>query len=601
MTATEPYAPIGDYAFVGNTRTGALISRTGSIDWLCLPRFDSPSVFAAILDSARGGTLSVTPTAPFRVERRYLPETNVLETVFVTETGRVRLRDAMTLAVGEDRLRPEHELLREITGAEGEVTIELCYRPRPHYGRVSAAPIPRGPFGWRSELDGGALTLLSEIDLMPVADGESLSATTSVVAGDRAYLALVYDRDAPAVLPLLGDEAEHRLDRTADWWRAWAGRCAYEGPYRDAVVRSALVLKLLSYSPSGAIIAAPTTSLPEAVGGQANWDYRYCWLRDAAFTVRALYELGYQAEAGAFFGWLLHATRLTQPHLQVVYDVFGESHLPERVLNHLSGYRGSRPVRVGNAAWSQRQLDVYGEVVDAAWHHVTHGGRLDREQRRFLEGIAAVVSDEWRLPDHGIWEERGDARQYTHSKVMCWVAARRLRDLAERGLLDLDSSQLHRLADDIRDEIEGHGYSEQEQSYTRAFGDSHVDAGLLTLPLHDYASAADTRMAATLERIDRELGRGALIFRSSDGVVQTAEAAFGLAGFWRVECLARGGRVEEAHRAMEELLGYATDLGLFAEEVDPATRDQLGNFPQALTHLGLINAAVAIARAEGET
>jgi GH15 family glucan-1,4-alpha-glucosidase len=600
MTIESPYAPIGDYALVGNARTAALISRSGSIDWLCLPRFDSASVFAAILDPHAGGSMSITPSSAFSVERRYVTGTNVLETVFQTDTGRIQLRDAMTVGGDEGRLRPEHELLREVRGLEGEVALQLRYRPRPAYGSVGGRLHDQGRFGWRCELDGAGLTLLSDIAMSPAADGESLSAAFTVAAGARRYVSLVYDRDAPAVLPALGSDAEHRLRRTLAWWRAWSDRCAYEGPYRDAVMRSALVLKLLSYAPSGAIIAAPTTSLPEAVGGEANWDYRYCWLRDAAFTVRALHELGYAAEATAFFGWMLHATRLTQPHLQVVYNVFGESRLPERSLDHLAGYRASRPVRVGNAAWSQRQLDVYGEVVDAAWHHVAFGGSLDLEQRHFLQGVGGVVERVWRLPDHGIWEERGEPRQYTHSKVMCWVAARRLADLAERGLVDLDARRFDALAVAIRDEIERHGYNEREQAYTRAFGDPHVDAGLLTLPLHEYAAADEPRMAATLARIDRELVRGDLVFRSAEGVVATGEAAFGLAGFWRVECLARAGRVSEAHRAMQALLAYQTDLGLFAEEVDPASGVQIGNFPQGLTHLGVINAAVAIAKAEGD-
>ncbi|HET8632070.1 MAG TPA: glycoside hydrolase family 15 protein, partial [Thermomicrobiales bacterium] len=432
----------------------------------------------------------------------------------------------------------------------------------------------------------------------PTSDGRAARGVARIRAGERRYLSCTYGEEVPAVVPPLGEMARARVERSARWWRDWAARCAYRGPYREAVVRSALALKLMAYAPSGAVVAAPTTSLPEQLGGVRNWDYRYCWLRDASFTLRALYALGYREEAEAFLGWMLHATRLTWPELQVLYDVFGEAHLPERALPHLDGYAGSRPVRVGNDAHGQLQLDVYGEVLDAVARFARHGGRFDRDTVRLLDGLGHTVCARWREPDEGIWEGRSGRFHHTHSKALCWVALDRLIQMRAAGQLHVCVDTFRAERDAIRREVERRGYNERLGSYTRTLDGDELDASLLTLPLYGYIDAQHPRMRATCARIHERLARDGLVYRyesKTDDGLPPGEGAFGICSFWAVECLARGGDVAAATRAFERLLGCANDVGLFAEEIDPATGAALGNFPQAFTHVGLINAALTLA------
>jgi GH15 family glucan-1,4-alpha-glucosidase len=595
------YSPIEHYAIIGDCRSAGLVSREGSLDWLCLPRFDSPSIFAAMLDAENGGRFLVRPIGEFRTERRYLANTNVLETVFRTPAGACVLRDLMSVSSEEDKrahLTPEHEVLRELEGLEGEVEVEILYEPRPDYGRLSSVLERRGMFGLWCEVDGAALALRSELPLQ-LADGErSARGVSKIQSGEHKYLSLTYSTEAPAVVPLLGEVARGRIDRTVRWWQEWANRCAYEGPYRDAVVRSALTLKLMTYAPSGALVAAPTTSLPEWLGGVRNWDYRYCWLRDASFTLRALFTLGYWEEAEAFLGWLLHATRLTWPELQVLYDVFGEARVPERELSYLEGYAGSRPVRIGNDAQGQLQLDVYGEVIDAAAQFLDRGGRFDRDTSRMLAGLGRTVCKRWHEPDEGIWEGRSGRFHHTHSKMLCWVALDRLVMMHEAGHLEISADLFRANRDAIRGEIEARGYNERIGSYTRIFDGEEMDASLLTLPLYDYIEGKHPRMRSTYASIHQKLARDGLIYRyemGTDDGLPPGEGTFGICSFWAVECQARGGDVEGATQAFEHLLSYANDVGLFAEEIDPETAAALGNFPQAFTHIGLINAALTLA------
>jgi GH15 family glucan-1,4-alpha-glucosidase len=354
----------------------------------------------------------------------------------------------------------------------------------------------------------------------------------------------------------------------------------------------------MTFAPSGALVAAPTTSLPEWLGGVRNWDYRYCWLRDASFTLRALSALCYDEEAKAFHGWVLHATRLTWPELQVLYDVFGEARLPERELGHLEGYAGSHPVRVGNDAHGQLQLDVYGEVVDVAARFVGVGGRLDRDTGRMLDGLGRTVCKRWREPDEGIWEGRSGRFHHTHSKALCWVALDRLTKMHEAGHLRVSVDLFRANRDAIRAEIEARGYNERIRSYTRTFDGEEMDASLLTLPLYGYVEGTHPRMRSTCARIHEKLARGGLLYRyeaGTDDGLPPGEGAFGICSFWAVECIARGGNVGVATRAFERLLSYANDVGLFAEEIEPDTGTALGNFPQAFTHIGLINAALTLA------
>jgi GH15 family glucan-1,4-alpha-glucosidase len=604
LQSPDAYPPIGDYALIGDGRSAALVSRDGSLNWLCWPRFDSPSIFAALLDTERGGRFRVRPTGAFRSERRYLPDTNVLETVFHTSSGTVALRDLMPVASEEDKraaLGPEHEVLREIEGRAGQVEVEVVYTPRPDYGRKDPNLTSRGAFGLWCEVTGGALALHSDLPLQVSPDCQNAYGVATIAAGERKHLSLVYSTDAPGVIPLLQDAARDKVERSIRWWRDWANRGTYDGPHRDAVMRSALVLKLMTYAPSGAVVAAPTTSLPEEIGGVRNWDYRYCWLRDASLTLRALFDLGYAEEAEAYLSWILHATRLTWPELQVLYDVFGEAHLPESELPHLSGYANSRPVRVGNDAHGQLQLDVYGEVIDAVTCFVARGGRIDRDTARMLTGLGETICRRWREPDEGIWEGRAGRFQHTHSKVLCWVALDRLITLHDTGQLRIDSDRFRAERDAIRTAIETRGYNPRLDSYTRLFDGDDLDASLLTLPLYGYHEGTHPRMRATCQRIHECLARDGLVYRyQTDDGLPPGEGAFGICSFWAVECRAKGGDVEGATEAFARLLACANDVGLFGEEIDPETGAALGNFPQAFTHVGLINAALTLAECGAE-
>ncbi len=594
------YTPIAEHALIGDTRASALVTRDGTIDWLCIPRFDSPTVFGALLDAGRGGRWTLRPTGEFTVERQYVPETNVLETVFQTADGRVRMRDAMVLAPEQvRRSSPEHELLREVAGLDGTVQLETRYEPRPHYGRHPQLA-DRASLGIRLESDGQLVTLRSETDCRVSSDRASAESRFTVRAGTSRHLSLVSDRDAPAVLPPLGDDAGRRMEETARWWRSWSARCRYEGPRRDAVVRSALVLKLMVYAPSGAIVAAPTTSLPEVIGGDRNWDYRFCWLRDAAFTIRALYDLGYEQEADSFLAWLLHATRLTLPELNVMYDVYGETRLPERQLDW-EGYAGSRPVRIGNAAAQQFQLDVYGELIDAAVSYSERGGSFDRDQASMLRQLGETVCRRWPEPDAGIWEYRTGYRHYTHSKAMAWISLDRLSQLHRSGKCEVDLERVERNRDQLGQELEERGYDESLGSHVSELDGRDVDASLLAMPLHGYGDWSDARIRGTIHRVAHVLADGPLVYRNLEGGQRTPEGAFGIASFWLVECLARIGELERARSMFSELLAYANDVGLLGEEIDGESGAALGNFPQALTHIGLINAACTLAECERQS
>lgn len=594
-------APIADYGLIGDCRAAGLVSRDGSLDWLCFPRFDSPSIFGALLDAGSGGRFRIRPAGEFQTVRRYLPDTNILETTFQTSHGKVVLRDLMPVASEEEKrqkLMPEHEVLREVEGIQGELEIEILYEPRPDYGRTQPRLQQRGPLGVRCEANGASLVLCSELPINVTNDGSAAVGRARMRAGERKFLSFTYTQEVPSVLPLLGRAARTTAERTAQWWRDWASRSSYQGPYRDAVVRSALALKLMTYAPSGAVVAAPTTSLPEQLGGVRNWDYRYCWLRDASFTLRALFALGYRKEAEAFLQWMLHATRLTWPELQVVYDVFGEARLPEQELTHLAGYAASYPVRIGNDAHGQLQLDVYGEVIDAVSRFARRGGRFDRDQMKLLDGLGHTVCKRWREPDEGIWEARSERRHNTHSKVLCWVALDRLIRMHDAGQLRVCVDEFRTTRDVVRAEIERRGFSQSLGSYTSSFDGAELDASLLVLPLYGYVDGGHPRMRSTYRRIYEKLAHGNLVHRyattSEDGL-PPGEGAFGICSFWGVECRALGGDVEGATRAFEELLGYTNDLGLMAEEIDPDNCAALGNFPQAFTHVGLINAALTLA------
>jgi len=589
------YPPLRAYAAIGDGRTVALVSNRGSIDWLCLPDLDSPSAFGAVLDAERGGSFSLAPEAPFTVERRYLPGTNVLESTFRSNEGAVRVTDAMLLP--GTGLVPTRELARRVEGLSGRVPMRWRVEPRFAYG--SRGPQLGSRHGTPVATSGkDALAVSSWGAGTPVIDETSISGGYVAGEGDDALVALSTAHGEPLVLPSRA-EVESRLISTSDFWRGWSSGRTYAGPWRDPVLRSALVLKLLIHSPSGAIAAAATASLPEEIGGARNWDYRFCWVRDSAMILHALMQLGCPEEGESFFWWLMHASQLTHPRLGVLYRLSGGDRAPESILP-LSGYRASGPVRIGNAAIDQEQLDIYGDLMQTAWLYASASGSLDADTGRRLAEIADLVCEIWHRPDSGIWEVRSEPLHFTQSKIMCWVTLDRAVRMAERCLIpDAHAPRWRSEAEAIRAFVEERCWSEGAASYVRSPGSSEFDSGLLLGALMDYPSQRDPRFSKTITALRRELGSGPLLDRYSgeDGLAG-AEGAFLCCSFWLVDALARAGRVEEATELMEELVGLANDVGLYAEEIDHRSSEFLGNLPLGLVHLALINAAVSVASAQ---
>jgi GH15 family glucan-1,4-alpha-glucosidase len=590
------YASIRDYAAIGDGRAVAVVARDGAIDWLCMPDLDSPSVFAALLDAERGGSFELRPSEPCRVERQYRPGTNVLETTFHTRNGVVRVVDVMTLA--GPGLTPFRELARRVEGLAGQVS--LIWRIEPRFGYADAKTridrrlaIPVATSG------ASALAVQYWGADESSTDQSAIGGQVDVRAGESALIALSFGHKEPLVFSSR-EQVETRIDATARAWADWAARRRYGGPWGDAVIRSALALKLLVHAPSGAAAAAATTSLPEQLGGERNWDYRFSWVRDSAFTMDAFLGLGGAEDARAYFWWLMQASQLTHPRVRVLYRLDGGARAPERTLP-LDGYRASRPVRIGNAAAAQLQLDTYGELLHTAWVYATSGHRIDADIARRLAEIADLVCRIWRRPDAGIWEVRSKPEHFTQSKMMCWVALDRARDLAERGLIPAGhAGRWLREAQSIRDFVETRCFSHEKGSYVRHAGSGELDASLLLGVLASYGDPTSDRWAGTIEAVRRELGNGPFVrrYNGEDGL-DGSEGAFLTCSFWLAEALARFGRVDDAMELMDRLLDLANDVGLYAEEIDPTTGAFLGNLPQGLTHLALINAALAVAKAIG--
>jgi len=591
--------PIYDYGAIGDCRSVALVSRDGSIDWLCWPRFESPSIFGALLDED-GGRWRLAPTAASRARRSYIENTNVLETRFDTDEGSVVVTDLMPVASEADKAQipmPDHEILRIAECVSGEVELRMSLVARPNYGGRARRVRDAGALGVRIEMNADLLALRTDMPLEISADGR-IEGRVLLRAGQSVHASLTYANEWPAVLPPVGQWSRAALARSVAWWREWASHLRYDGPCRASVIRSALALKLLVYAPSGAVVAAPTTSLPERIGGDLNWDYRYCWLRDASLTMRALLGLGCTAEAHAFVEWLLQATRLTQPRLRVLYDVHGNEPRDERVLARFSGNRGSRPVRLGNAAAKQFQLDVYGELIDAVSYVVAAGGALDRETQKLLGAFGDYVCAHWQEEDEGIWEPRSGRALHTHSRLLCWTALDRLLELHANGHLGaVQAERFAQTRDLIRREITERAWSAELESYVSVLDGNEMDASLLLLAWYGFEKPDSERMKRTYRRARETLGAGdALLYRYRDGDTP-GEGAFGCCSFWGAEYLALGGgTAEEARQRFEHLCGCGNDLGLFAEEIDPGSGAGLGNFPQAFTHVALINAALSVAR-----
>ncbi|MBZ0098746.1 MAG: glycoside hydrolase family 15 protein [Taibaiella sp.] len=595
-----------DYALIGNSRAAALIGKDGSIDWCCLPEFHSPSIFAAVLDTEKGGSFALSPTGRYKSTQHYIDDTNVVCTLFTTAEGIARITDCF-VAMEEDKkkkeLFPDHEILRIVEGISGKVEFKFEFRPRVYYGRTAPKLVDRGKLGihffWQEGTYIVNSTLGTGVAAISVKDSGAI-AGFSVTGGERVIFSLSYTNQAPAIIPELERTGYERMQGTVDYWQNWMGRCAYSGPYEAHVRRSALVLKLLTHAPSGAIVAAPTTSLPEEIGGERNWDYRYCWLRDASITVRALRKLGFDKEMEAYMSWILHATRLTAPELQVLYSVYGDATLREENLSWLSGYKNSAPVRIGNKAYGQFQLDVYGEVLDAVYQYSEHAGKLDNGSQNFVSGLGKVICGQWTRPDNGIWEIRREGRHHTHSKAMAWVGLDRLVKLCRKyGWSKKLGKKFSDTARAISAEIESKGFNMATGTYTSEFGGDKLDASLLTLPLTGYCSVSSPRMRATMKEISNRLMENNLLYRYKslpDGV-SGRDTAFALCNFWLAENHAMLGDIDRAKELFEAVINKAGPTLLLSEEIDTDTGELLGNYPQGFSHIGLVNAAYAINKA----
>lgn len=597
--------PIADYALLSDCRSAALVSRTGSIDWMCVPRFDGSSIFARLLDE-QAGHWSIKPAGTFEASRGYIDATMVLESRFRTSTGTAMLLD--TMAIG--RNEQGHELgvaspgvlLRSVRCESGAVEMEMEYAPRPEYGLISPqlTAVAGGVLACSSA---DTLLLSSQKELR--IDGSTARGRFVLQAGEQADFALqrrASGEEAPQVYT--SSAIADSLQDTQAGWRTWSElHQRYEGPWQDLVRHSGRVLQALMFRPTGAIVAAATTSLPESVGGERNWDYRFTWIRDASLTMEALWVAACPDEAVWFFDWMAEAmASLLQSgaHLQIMLGVDGERDLSERSLNHLTGWRGSRPVRIGNGAWEQRQLDVYGELLCAAYRLSGLLGGIDEATRRFLVEVANAAAAHWQEQDQGIWEMRESPKDFLHSKLLCWAALDRAIHLAEMLVAQERIDAWTETREQIRDAILKQGWSEKAGAYTQAFGSDELDASVLMMPIVGFLPATDPRMRATIEAIaERLTDAHGLVYRylSPDGLAG-GEGTFLLCTFWLAHAFALAGEVERARTTFEQAIAYINDVGLLAEEVDPATNELLGNFPQAFSHIGLVNAAWAISQAE---
>jgi GH15 family glucan-1,4-alpha-glucosidase len=585
--------PIEDYALIGDTHTAALVGRDGSIDWLCLPRFDSSACFAALLGDAANGRWQIAPASPVRASsRRYRPDTLILETDFETSDGAVRIVDFMTPR--ED----EPDLVRIVQGLHGSVAMQMELIIRFDYGRT--VPWVRTIDGRLNAIAGpDALTLDTQVPTY----GRELTtrADFTVHAGESAGFVLMWHESHQPSPPFMNPH--EALDSTDTWWREWSSRCTYQGPWREEIVRSSITLKALTYQPTGGMVAAPTMALPEQLGGTRNWDYRYCWLRDATYTLYALMIAGYTEEAAAWRNWLLRAIAGDPSRLQTMYGVRGERRLTELELSWLCGYEGSQPVRVGNAAVEQVQLDVFGELMDSM--HVARRSGIPPDDAAWALECALLQHLEcaWRDPDHGIWEVRGPQRHFTHSKVMAWVAFDRAVKAVERFGLQGPVDEWRRIRDEIHSTVCGEGYHAGRNTFTQYFGTDEVDASLLLIPLVGFVPATDPRMVGTVTAIEHDLLHNGFVrrYRTREGLdgLPPGEGAFLACTFWLADNYALQGRHDDAVRVFERLRALCNDVGLLSEEYDTVGRRFLGNFPQAFSHVMLINTARNLANGQG--
>ncbi len=588
---------------IGDLHTVALVGTDGTIDWFCCPHFDSPSVFASILDAEKGGRFRIAPTTEkHQAKQLYFPDTNILITRFITPEGVGEIQDFMTVAGTDDDVHP-HQLVRRVHCVRGQMTFHVEVAPRFDYGREQHRLRVH---------DDGVLFLapslclaLSSSVAFDLHTGDA-HADVTLNDGETATFVLQQSARDGTPPPFSEEEALLAARATGDFWRSWLAQTRYRGRWREMVHRSALTLKLLTFEPTGALIAAPTTSLPEVIGGRRNWDYRYVWIRDAAFSIYALLRLGFKDEAGGFMTWLTDRFRESRGRgegpLQIMYGIDGREELPEETLDHFEGYMGSGPVRIGNAAADQLQLDIYGELIDSVYLYNKYGSPIYHEAWEDLSRIVEWLAENWDRPDEGIWETRGGQKDFTYSRLMCWVAFdRALRIGTQRGL-PTDLVAWGEVRDLIYNQIMRRGWNEERGAFVQHYGSEVLDASLMLMPLVLFIAPTDPRWLSTLEAISAELVSDSLVYRynveaSPDGL-EGAEGTFSMCSFWYVESLARAGHLDEARIVFEKMLTYANHLGLYSEEIGP-TGELLGNFPQAFTHLALISAAVNLDRLLG--
>jgi alpha,alpha-trehalase len=610
-TDREASRPIADYGLLADCNSAALVTSDGSIDWLCLPRYDSPAIFSRILDPD-AGHWSIRPVGEFTAERRYLPGTLVIETTFTTDDGVVRLRDAMAFAEGqrghELGFDSPHELLRSVEAVSGTVELEMELAPRGEYGLVK--PLFRQEEGGGRTFGGPNRIAVRAGVPVQVSDA-TMRASFQLSEGESAGFSMRWApvESAAPPEPTPAGRVAARIDDTVEAWRSWeAEHDIYEGPHKELVRLSSRVLKGLTYRPTGAIVAAPTTSLPETVGGERNWDYRFSWIRDSSLTLEALYIGACTDEAEEFVSFMTSSAggRAGEGSLQIMYGIGGEHDLSERELPHLRGWRDSSPVRVGNGAWDQVQLDVYGELLNSLHLYRSQLGELHMEIQAFVADLADTAARRWKETDSGMWEMRGEPRHHLSSKVLCWTALDRAVKLAPALGEHAKVEEWSRARDEIREAVLERGWSEKRKSYAQSFDSDELDAAQLLMPILGFLPATDERMRSTIEAIAADLTEDGLVLRyrneeglNADGLTGE-EGTFVICSFWLVSCLAKAGEVARAEELFDQLVGYANDLGLLAEEIDTANGEQLGNFPQAFSHIGLINAAYEIDKARGE-
>jgi GH15 family glucan-1,4-alpha-glucosidase len=597
-----PYVPIEDYGIIGDLHTVALVSKRGSIDWLCFPHVNSPSLFAALLDDRKGGRFEIAALGDGVTHKQlYIPDTNVLVTRFLSAQGVGEVCDFMPVATTSDELH-RHRLIRRVAVVRGTMDFTLTCRPAFDYGRAdhTVSPLPSGVLFRGPSLNVG---LLSEIPLAQKAGG--VAAAFTLAQGERATFVLQRIAEGENCAACHSDEeVQAAFHRTVAYWRRWLSNCRYRGRWREMVNRAALVLKLLTFAPTGAIVGAPTSSLPGGFGGGRNWDYRYTWIRDASFTLYALLRIGFTQEAHHFMDWLQARAGELEPDgsLQIMYGIEGQHSLREEILDSLEGYRGIGPVRIGNDAFRQLQLDIYGELMDSVYLFNKYGTPISYDLWVNLRRMLNWVCNHWEQPDDGIWEVRSGRQHFVYSKMMCWVALDRGLRLADKRSFPADRQRWLQTRDAIYEDIMAKGWNPERRAFVQAYGSQALDASVLLMPLVFFLSPTDPRMLSTLEAVQRELVSDSLVHRynpetSPDGL-EGQEGTFSLCTFWLVEALTRAGRLEEARLIFEKMLGYANHLGLYAEQIGPHG-EALGNFPQAFTHLSLISAAYNLDRALG--